>query len=150
MPLIADPESEDKEEDDEDDDDTASDEDTNISSGHVTFEEDMEYQIDDDPDDNQERRSDDDSPAPDSLSIDFSTRWTAIPGEEAVGFTTQEREPDDEEEDGEEADNSPGDTAESHVNDHAYADPGDVVEIQAPPEQIRYCIDLKLDKSNLP
>ncbi|XP_063436009.1 uncharacterized protein DDB_G0283697-like [Mytilus trossulus] len=152
MPLIADPELEDKEDDDEDEDDTASDEDTNISSGHVTFEEDMEYQIDDDPDNNRERRSDNDSPAPDSLSIDFSTRWTAIPGEEAVGFTTQEREPDEEEE--EEADNSPKDTAESHVNDHAYADPGDVVEIQAPPEQIRsdhtYDISPMLHDKNLP
>ncbi|XP_052064055.1 methyl-CpG-binding domain protein 4-like [Mytilus californianus] len=156
LPLIADSELQDinDEEDDDDDDDTVSDEDTNISSGHVTFEEEMEYQIDEDPDDNQERRSDNDSPAPDSLSIDFSTRWTAIPGEEAVGFTTQEREPDEEEEDGDEADNAPGDTAESHVNDHAYADPGDVVEIQAPPEQIRsdhtYDISPMLHDKNLP
>jgi hypothetical protein len=49
-----------------------------------------------------------------------------------------EEEAEVDEEEDEVDDSVPGDGAESHVNDHAYADPGEVVEIQAPPEQIRY------------
>lgn len=130
------------ENEDEEEDETMSDEDANLSSGHVTFEDDMEYQIED-PEDNQleDSKSNDTVTNQDGSTIDFSTRWTAIPGEESEGLTTEpeeEAEVDGEEDEDEVDDSVPGDGAESHVNDHAYADPGEVVEIQAPPEQIRY------------
>lgn len=153
--MIADPELQEIENEDEEDQ-TMSDEDTNLSSGHVTFEEDMEYQIED-PEDNQleDSKSNDTATNQDDSSIDFSTRWTAIPGEESEGLTTEPAEEAEVDEEEDEVDDSvPGDGAESHVNDHAYADPGEVVEIQAPPEQIRsdhtYDISPMLYDKNLP
>jgi hypothetical protein len=60
------------------------------------------------------------------------SRWTAIPGEESEGLTTEpEEEAEVDEEEDEVDDSVPGDGAEAHVNDHAYADPGEVVEIIA-------------------
>lgn len=126
------------EEESDEQDESISEEDTNMSSGQVTFDEDMEYQIDEP--ESPESKSNDEIQTAEAMPRDFSTRWTAIPGEEASGFSVQEREVEEEEEvheAEEEGDDALADNSEPHVNDHAYADPGEVVEIQAPPEEIR-------------
>jgi hypothetical protein len=53
----------------------------------------MEYQIED-PEDNQleDTKSNETVTNQDGSPIDFSTRWTAIPGEESEGLTTEPEE----------------------------------------------------------